>query len=217
MGYGYHLPSNENLFMLMLLVNTDDGIRLCWLKPKGFQANKLVFGLSYHGYAWILVNPKRECYWCTIIRDRFGLISMMWRRSELRFLMTSRRSCTVAMCFRSSIMIIGCFLGQLPLEIYMGSERGLSPTETNPLIINIPTFYVQGGGGRRGCKDELDYVIAALYNLRISSETPTRLKPNGSGDWASKKQVADGLKLISAQSTGGVKGFKPLVQDVSCW
>lgn len=99
----------------------------------------------------------------------------------------------VAMCFRSSIMIIGCFLGQLPLQIYMvyayicpsqtrvheftstnfllwiylfrneiklkgkllckctqnathhhnvfffffqkGSERGLSPTGTNPLIM----------------------------------------------------------------------------------
>ena len=148
MGYGYHLPSNEKsihshavLYDSSSLVNSDDGIRLCWLKD--FQLTRLQAGFWFilpwirldicesQKFQWVtstssgifevimLKQYSMLNVWITALQDRFGLISMMWRLSELRFLMTSRRSCTVAICFRSSIMIIGCFLGQLPLEIYM--------------------------------------------------------------------------------------------------
>lgn len=64
-AYDYYLPSRDNftgahsaLYSSSSWFNTNDSIRE-WLKT-GFQANKLVLGLPYHGYAWQLVNPNEN-------------------------------------------------------------------------------------------------------------------------------------------------------------
>ncbi|XP_009770178.1 cysteine-rich receptor-like protein kinase 19 [Nicotiana sylvestris] len=64
-AYDYYLPTKENftgphaaLYDPTSKLNTDYGIKE-WIKS-GLPANKIILGLAYHGYAWTLVNPKRN-------------------------------------------------------------------------------------------------------------------------------------------------------------
>ncbi|OIS97180.1 PREDICTED: tyrosine-protein kinase receptor svh-2-like isoform X2 [Nicotiana attenuata] len=64
-AYDYYLPTKDNftgphaaLYDPTSKLNTDHGIKE-WIK-RGLPANKIVLGLAYHGYAWTLVNPKRN-------------------------------------------------------------------------------------------------------------------------------------------------------------
>lgn len=63
--FDYYLPTRDNftgahsaLYSSSRWFNTNDSITE-WLN-RGFQANKLVLGLPYHGYAWQLVNPNEN-------------------------------------------------------------------------------------------------------------------------------------------------------------
>ncbi|KAG8471921.1 hypothetical protein CXB51_036654 [Gossypium anomalum] len=60
-AYDYYVPTLDRftgfhaaLYDPLGRANTDDGIKE-WLK-RGFPADKLVLGLPYHGYGWMLVN-----------------------------------------------------------------------------------------------------------------------------------------------------------------
>ncbi|KAK8319100.1 hypothetical protein V6Z11_A13G216800, partial [Gossypium hirsutum] len=62
-AYDYYVPTLDRfpgfhaaLYDPLGRANTDDGIKE-WLK-RGFPADKLVLGLPYHGYAWILGNSS---------------------------------------------------------------------------------------------------------------------------------------------------------------
>ncbi|XP_058180213.1 class V chitinase CHIT5-like [Rhododendron vialii] len=61
-AYYYHLPTMENftgaysaLYDPSSNVSTDYGIKE-WIS-RGLPAEKMVWGLSYHGYAWTLADP----------------------------------------------------------------------------------------------------------------------------------------------------------------
>ncbi|XP_017618652.1 wall-associated receptor kinase-like 10 [Gossypium arboreum] len=61
-AYDYYVPTLDRftgfhaaLYDPLGRANTDDAIKE-WLK-RGFPADKLVLGLPYHGYGWMLVNP----------------------------------------------------------------------------------------------------------------------------------------------------------------
>ncbi|KAM0002620.1 putative protein kinase RLK-Pelle-DLSV family [Helianthus debilis subsp. tardiflorus] len=62
-AYAYHTPLVDNftaahaaLYDPSSPVNTDYGVNE-WIK-RGLPASKLVLGMSYHGFAWTLVDPK---------------------------------------------------------------------------------------------------------------------------------------------------------------
>nr|GMD28857.1 G-type lectin S-receptor-like serine/threonine-protein kinase [Ipomoea batatas] len=62
-SYDYYLPTKYNftgahtaLYDPFSKLNTDYGVKQ-WIR-KRFPPNKLTIGLSFHGYAWTLVNPK---------------------------------------------------------------------------------------------------------------------------------------------------------------
>ncbi|KAF7153660.1 hypothetical protein RHSIM_Rhsim01G0040100 [Rhododendron simsii] len=61
-SYYYHLPTTENitgahsaLYDPSSNISTDYGIKE-WIS-RGLPADKMVLGLAYHGYAWMLVDP----------------------------------------------------------------------------------------------------------------------------------------------------------------